>query len=349
MAPSSVRPLSAPTSLAIREALLRLLSGQDLTRLQMTQAMEALLAGEATPAQVGALAAILRLKRETDEELAAALETCRTRLPKIPHTRSPLLACATSGSESLHAKNVFSGVALVASAAGLACVETVQQGGAGRCGSAELLAAVGVPLDRDVAALGLELEAVGVTFARASVLLPGLRHLVGGRAELGFASVFQLLAALVNPAGARHHLLGCQDAGALEQVARLLGRLGAARVWAMRGLDGTDALSPSAPSEVASLEDDGHVRLFTITPADAGLEPAPAGALEGGSPDEQARSLRALLSGEESALRTAVLLNSAAALYLTGRAASLRQGADLAARAIDSGAAMGKLAALTGQ
>ena len=103
--PSSVRPLSAPTSLAIREALLRLLSGQDLTRLQMTQAMEALLAGEATPAQVGALAAILRLKRETDEELAAALETCRARLPKIPHTRTPLLACATAGSESLHAKD----------------------------------------------------------------------------------------------------------------------------------------------------------------------------------------------------------------------------------------------------
>ena len=252
------------------------------------------------------------------------------------------------GSESLQAKNVFSAVALVASAAGLSCVETVQQGGAGRCGSAELLAALGVPLDRDSESLGRDLEVVGVAFARVATLLPGLRHLAGGRAELGFTSVFQLLAALVNPAGARHHLLGCQDAGALEQVARLLGRLGSARVWAVRGLDGTDALSPSGPSEVASLEEDGHVRLFTVTPADAGLESAAPGALEGEGPDEQARSLRALLSGKESALRTAVLLNAAAGLYVAGRAPSLRQGAELAAQAIDSGAAMGKLAGLTG-
>lgn len=344
-----MRPLSAPSSLAVREALLRLLSGKDLSRLQLQQAIADLLSGEAPPAQVGALAALLRIKPRPDEELAVALEAFRARTQRLSHPLARVLSCSTPGCESTHAASLLPAVALVCSAAGLPTVETVQEGAVRGAGSVEVLEALGVPLELDPSVLGARLARHQVAFAPAQALLPGLRHLLGGRVELGFISVFQLLASLLDPAGAQVHLVGGHDPAMLERVARLMARSGNTRCWVVRGLDGLDALSPSGPSEVASIEEDGHIRLFTLSPSDAGLATLPTGALEGGGPADQARALSALLAGEDGPLRTAVLLNAAGALFLAGMAPSLAQGAELAARAIDSGAAMGQLAALTGR
>jgi anthranilate phosphoribosyltransferase len=163
---------------------------------------------------------------------------------------------------------------------------------------------------------------------------------------MGFHSFFNLLGPLTNPAGARYQLLGTFAGERLEQTARVLGRLGSRRAWVVHGEDGLDEVSPCSPTNVAELREDGTVRLFTVNPEDAGLERVPREAIAGGEAEENARRLKALLEGERSGIRTAVLLNAAAALVVVGLAAELREGVKRAEEAIDSGAAARKLAAL---
>lgn len=341
-----VSALAPPASPAVSEALRRLLSGSSLSRLQLQQAVAALLAGEATDAQVGAFSAVLRLRRAPETELAVLLESLRGRLERLPRTTSTLLSCGTAGSEIGEPHPLHTGTALVIAAAGLPALESVQEGGAHGLARMALLEVLGVLKPTDASGLGEVLARHGVAFSPLRPLLPGLKHLTGPRAELGFPNVFQVLATLLNPGGAEVLYLGGHDASALEWMARLVGRFGTTRCWVVRGLDGLDALSPSGPSEVAALGPDGHVRLHTVLPEDAGLELVAPGALSGSSPVEQARALRAMLAGEEGPLRTAVLLNAAGALLAAEQVSSLAEGATLAARAIDSGAAMGKLVAL---
>jgi anthranilate phosphoribosyltransferase len=330
----------------MREAVTRLLARQDLTRAQMTQAMEALLAGEASAAQVGAFAAALRMKRETDDELVAAAEVVRARAHRFSPEVQGLLDCSGTGGDGSHSLNVSTTSAFVLAAAGVPVAKSVHRAVTSRCGSAEVLAALGVPLERTPEALVQDLREHKLAFLHTPTLHPGLRNVVGRRNELGFSSFLNLLGPLVNAAGVRDQLVGCHDAALLERMARVLGRLGSARAWVVRGRDGLDEVSPSAPTDVAALQPEGTVHFFTLTPEDAGLTPVPPGALEGGEPAANARHIRAMLAGEESPLRTAVLLNCAAALVMSGRVAHLREGAAVAARAIDSGAAMAKLAAL---
>jgi anthranilate phosphoribosyltransferase len=163
---------------------------------------------------------------------------------------------------------------------------------------------------------------------------------------MGFHSFFNLLGPLTNPAGARYQLLGTFAGERLEQTARVLGRLGSKRAWVVHGQDGLDEVTPCGTTNVAELREDGTVRLFTVTPEEAGLERVPREALAGGDAQENARTLKALLEGERSGVRTAVLLNAAAALVVVGQVDTLREGVKKAEAAIDSGAAAGKLAAL---
>lgn len=312
----------------------------------MAQAVEGLLSGEAGPAQLGAFAAALRMKRATDEELATAAEVARARAQRLAPEVPGLLDCSGTGGDGGRSLNVSTAMAFVLAAAGVPVAKSVGRAVTSRCGSAEVLAALGVPLERSPEEVVHDLRAHSLAFLHTPTLHPGLRNLMGRKAELGFASFVNLLAPLINPAGVRDHLVGCHDASALEQLARVLARLGAQRVWVVRGRDGLDELSPSGPTEVAALQPDGTVRHFTVTPAEAGLAPVPAGALEGGEPQFNAWHIGRLLTGDSTPLRTAVLLNCAAALVLSERADTLREGAELAAQAIDSGAAMAKLAAL---
>ena len=333
-------------SLAIREALTRLLARQDLTRLQMTQAMEALLSGEASPAQLGAFAAALRLKGETDDELTAAAEAVRARAVRLSPAVPRLLDVCGTGGDGARSLNVSTAAAFVLAAVGVPVAKSVHRAVSSRCGSAEVLSQLGVALERPPEAVARDVELHGLGLLHGPTFHPALRNVLGQRHELGFASVFNLVLPLLNAAGAREHLVGCHDERQLEQLARVLGRLGSTRAWVVRGRDGLDEVSPCGPTDVAALTPDGQVRFFTLTPEEAGLTSLRPGALEGGSPADNASRVRALLAGEESPLRTAVLLTCAAALLLTERAPTLEVGAALAARALDSGAAMAKLAAL---
>jgi anthranilate phosphoribosyltransferase len=332
--------------MTLKEALGRVLGRRDLTREEMATIMGLMLAGEATSAQVGALAAAMRMKGETEDELLGAAEAMRSRAAKLtPRAEVVLDTCGTGG-DGAHTFNISTAVAFVAAGAGATVAKHGNRAVSSRCGSADVLAALGLPMERAHEAVSRDIDEHGVGFLFAPSHHSALRHVAQARKEMGFHSFFNLLGPLTNPAGARYQLLGTFAGERLEQTARVLGRLGSRRAWVVHGQDGLDEVSPCSPTNVAELLEDGSVRLFTISPEDAGLERVPQEAIAGGDAEHNAQLLKGLLQGERSGIRTAVLLNAAAALVIVGQAADLREGVKRAEQSIDSGSAASKLAAL---
>ncbi len=310
--------------------------------------MGQMLAGEATPAQVGALATALRMKGETEDELLGAAEAMRACAARLTPAAPVVLDTCGTGGDGAHTFNISTAVAFVAAGAGVTVAKHGNRAVSSRCGSADVLAALGLRLERPHADVTRDIDTHGLGFLFAPSHHGALRHVAQARRELGFHSVFNLLGPLTNPAGARYQLLGTFAAERVEQTARVLARLGSRRAWVVHGHDGLDELSPCGASDVAALDETGAVRLFTVTPEDAGLARVPPESLKGGDAAQNAERLRALLHGEPrpDGVRTAVLLNAAAALVVVGRATSLREGVAQAAHALDSGAAAAKLHSL---
>ncbi|MCP3145127.1 anthranilate phosphoribosyltransferase [Pyxidicoccus xibeiensis] len=332
--------------MTLKEALGKVVGRRDLTREEMAQVMGLMLAGEASPAQVGALATALKMKGETEDEILGAAEAMRACAAKLsPRAEVVLDTCGTGG-DGAHTFNISTAVAFVAAGAGVTVAKHGNRAVSSRCGSADVLAALGVQMERPHERVARDIDEHGVGFLFAPSHHSALRHVAQARRDMGFHSVFNLLGPLTNPAGARYQLLGTFDGQRVEQTARVLGRLGSRRAWVVHGDDGLDEVSPCAPTRVAELCEDGTVRTFTVRPEDAGLEVVGREAIAGGDAEENAKRLRSLLEGERSGLRTAVLLNAAAALVVVGQAVDLRDGVRKAEHAIDSGAAARKLAAL---
>jgi anthranilate phosphoribosyltransferase len=332
--------------MTLKEALGKVLGRRDLTREEMAAIMGVMLAGEATPAQVGALAAALRMKGETEDELLGAAEAMRARAARLtPRAEVVLDTCGTGG-DGAHTFNISTAVAFVAAGAGATVAKHGNRAVSSRCGSADVLAALGLPMDRAHEAVSRDIDEHGVGFLFAPSHHSAMKHVAQVRREMGFYSFFNLLGPLTNPAGARYQLLGIFAGERIEQMARVLARLGTRRAWVVHGQDGLDEVSPCGPTNVAELREDGTVRTFTVSPEEVGLERVSRESIAGGEAEENARMLRALLEGERSGIRTAVLLNTAAALVVVGLAEDLRQGVKRAEEAIDSGAAARKLAAL---
>ncbi|WP_164009274.1 anthranilate phosphoribosyltransferase [Pyxidicoccus trucidator] len=332
--------------MTLKEALGKVVGRRDLTREEMARVMGLMLAGEASHAQVGALATALKMKGETEDEILGAAEAMRACAAKLsPRAEVVLDTCGTGG-DGAHTFNISTAVAFVAAGAGVTVAKHGNRAVSSRCGSADVLAALGVQMERPHERVARDIDEHGVGFLFAPSHHSAMKHVAQARKDLGFHSVFNLLGPLTNPAGARYQLLGTFAGNRLEQTARVLGRLGSRRAWVVHGDDGLDEVSPCAPTQVAELCEDGTVRMFTVRPEDAGLEVVPREAIAGGDAEENAQRLRALLDGERSGLRTAVLLNAAAALVVVGQALDLREGVKKAEHAIDSGSAARKLAAL---
>jgi anthranilate phosphoribosyltransferase len=271
------------------------------------------------------------------------MRACAAKLS--PRAEVVLDTCGTGG-DGAHTFNISTAVAFVAAGAGVTVAKHGNRAVSSRCGSADVLAALGVQMERPHERVARDIDEHGVGFLFAPSHHSAMKHVAQARKDLGFHSVFNLLGPLTNPAGARYQLLGTFAGNRLEQTARVLGRLGSRRAWVVHGDDGLDEVSPCAPTRVAELCEDGTVRTFTVRPEDAGLEVVSREAIAGGDAEENAQRLRALLDGERSALRTAVLLTAAAALVGVGLALNLRAGVKKAEHAIDSGSAARKLAAL---
>ncbi|MDA0654246.1 MAG: anthranilate phosphoribosyltransferase [Proteobacteria bacterium] len=323
--------------------------GNSLSVAQTTEAFDIMMSGEATPSQIGAFLMALRVRGETVDEITGAATVMRAKALPIDAPANAIDVVGTGGDQS-GSYNVSTATALVVAGCGVPVAKHGNRAMSSKCGSADVLAALGVNIECDAALVQKSLEA-GVCFMLAPRHHAAMRHVGPTRVELGTRTIFNLLGPLSNPAGVRRELLGVFSKQWVEPLARVLHQLGAEKAWVVHGSDGLDEMTLTGPTHVAEL-DNGGVRTFDVTPEDAGLPRAEAAALKGADAETNAARLRALLDGEPGAFRDIVLLNAAGALVVAGKAENLRRGAERAAESIDSGkagAALARMVAITNE
>jgi anthranilate phosphoribosyltransferase len=340
----------------IIEALRALVDRRDLTRIEAAAAMDAIMSGAATHAQIAAFLTALRMKGETVEELIGLAQVMRQKVTRVP-TRGGEMAgltgtdremlvdtCGTGGDAS-GSFNVSTATAFVVAGAGLKVAKHGNRSSTALCGSADVVETLGISLDLTPAQVGRCIDEVGIGFLYAPLLHTAMKHVVPARREIGIRTVFNLLGPLTNPAGANAQVIGVAALELTEKLARVLAELGTMRAFVVHGANGLDEISNTGESRVAEVRE-GVVRTYTVRPEDFGLPRASMSDLLGGDREQNAQIIQALLGGEPGAKRDIVLMNAAAALVAGGKARDLKEGVEVAARAVDSGAARAKLEAL---
>ncbi len=332
----------------VGEAIARVLEGGILEAPSMEGAMDAILEGRATDAQIAALAVALRMRGETATELSAAARAMRRKMTSIgPFADAVLIDTCGTGGDGTSTFNVSTASALVVAACGVKVAKHGNRAVSSRAGSADVIEALGITLEPSAAVVARQIREIGIGFLFAPAFHAALRHAARARRELGSRTFFNLLGPLANPANATHQLVGVYDPARVRMMAEVLGLLGLRGAWVVHGHGGLDEISPSGPTRVARLEN-GKIDEFEVVPSDFGLESVAMDGMKGGDAIENARLLRAVLDGEPSVGRTATVLNAAAALALTGIERDLRAARDRVEAAIDSGAARRLLAAWAG-
>ena len=332
----------------VQQALEQLVRGEDLTAADAQSVMNQIMRGAATDAQIGAYLTALRIKGETRDEIvgsASAMRENATRVPTGIDGSDLLDTCGTGGDDS-GTFNISTTVAFVAAGAGVMVAKHGNRAASSQCGSADVLAELGVNLDLTPQQVGNCVAEVGIGFLFAIHLHPAMKHAIGPRRELKLRTIFNILGPLTNPAGARRQLMGVFAPELTETLAEVLGALGAETALVVSGHGGLDELTTTGPSQVSHWQD-GALRNYTLDSADFGLARAELAQLKGGDAALNAAILRGVLDGsEQGPKRDIVLLNAGAALLAAGVVADVGQGIELARATIDSGAALAKLEAL---
>ena len=329
----------------IQEAIAKLVQRKDLDRVEAGQAMRELMAGTTTPAQMAGFLVALHAKGETVEEITGLAATMRELATRIHTSRRPLVdTCGTGGDHSGTFK-ISTAAAFVVAGAGVAVAKHGNRSATSRCGSADVLEALGVNIEAAPERIGRCIDDLGIGFLFARTLHSAMKHVAPVRAELKIRTVFNILGPLTNPAGACGQVLGVFDAKLVEVLARVLVELGTRHAFVVAGTDGLDELTLSGPSFVAEAVH-GKVETYELNPAQLGLVQAGSETLVGGDAGQNARILQSVLEGEKGPRRDVVLLNAAAGILAgdgaTDWASALRE----ARRAVDSGAAREKLEGL---
>lgn len=322
--------------------------GRPLTRAQAETAFGIMMSGEATPAQIGGLLMAMRVRGETIEEITGAVSVMREKMLRISALPDAIDVCGTGGDQA-GTLNISTAVAFVCAACNVPVAKHGNRAASSKCGAADVLAALGVNLQADMALVERALAEAGTCFLLAPRHHSAMKHVGPTRVELGTRTIFNLLGPLSSPARVKRQVIGVFSPDWVEPLARVLKGLGHERAWVVHGAGGLDELSTTGTSLVAELKD-GDVHTFEVTPEDAGLPEAKLSDLKGGDAATNAAALRALLEGAPGAYRDVVLLGSAAALVVAGKAKDLREGVPIAAEAIASGrarAALDKLVAIT--
>jgi anthranilate phosphoribosyltransferase len=327
----------------VRAALASVVEGRTLTLDEARAAMGAVMAGESTPAQLAALLVALRMRGETVDELAGFAAAMRDHAVRVTAPAGVVDTCGTGG-DGRGTFNISTGAALVVAAAGVPVAKHGNRAVTSVSGSFDVLEALGVAVDLTPDEAATCLREDGFAFLFAPNFHPAMRHAGPTRRELGIRTAFNLLGPLTNPAGARRQVVGVGDPQAAPKLAGVLQALGTERSFVVHG-DRIDELPLDGSGVIYDVSPLG-IQRRVVMPGDAGLAPADTAALAGGSPVENARIIEAILGGELGPRRDVVVLNAAAALQVAGRACDLREGAVLAARAIDSGAATALLGRL---
>jgi len=306
---------------------------------------DAIFAGAWTPAMVSGFLVALRLTgNETPPVIAAAASAMRAVMVPVTHSFDVLLDTCGTGGDGSASLNLSTGAALIASAAGVAVAKHGNRAATSRAGSADVLEAMGIPLDVPGARQGEVLAEAQIAFLFAQAHHPAMRHVMPVRRELGVRTLFNCLGPLANPAGATHQLLGAFDDAVRPVLANALSELGTTRSWVVRSEDGLDEMSPFAATRISEV-DGGQVRELSLTPEDFGLPRSPAGAIDGAEPAHNARVLEAILRNEPHPARNAILLNAAAALVVA-LGIEPKAATERARAALESGAANASLVRL---
>jgi anthranilate phosphoribosyltransferase len=330
----------------IQDALGQLLDGRSLSRAAARAVMDEIMAGDATPAQIGGFLVALRVKGETPDEIAGFAEAIRGRGVSVSPGRTDLVDTAGTGGDGQATINISTAAALVAAAAGSAVAKHGNRAVSSACGSADVLEALGFSLELTPQQIEASIDGLGFGFLFAPTHNPGFRHAAPVRKELATRTVFNVLGPLTNPAGARAQIVGVYDPALVRTIAEVLVRLEARRAFVVHGAHGVDELSPAGPNIVCEVVE-GEVHDRIVDPVDLGVPRCAPEELRGGSPEDNANVVRSVFSGEErGAKRDAILLNAAGAIAAGGHAEDLREGLELARQAVDSGSAAERLGAL---
>ncbi|MDE2998247.1 MAG: anthranilate phosphoribosyltransferase [Gemmatimonadota bacterium] len=328
--------------MSIQDAIAKLIEGQDLARERMIGAMNQIMSGGATDAQIGAFLVALRVKGETVEEIAGAAEVMREKATRVETRHATVVDTCGTGGDRSGTFNISTAAAFVVAGAGLCVAKHGNRAASSVCGSADVLKELGVNIEASPETMGRCLDEAGIGFLFAPALHGAMKYAIGPRRELGVRTVFNALGPLTNPAGATRHLIGVYSRTLTGTLAEVLRTLESERAFVVHGLDGLDEITTTGPTQVSELND-GTVSTYEITPEELGVSRASAGDLAGGNAETNAAILRRVLHGEPGPRLDVVLLNAAAAIVAGGKALDLPAAMELARETVDSGRAMDKL------
>jgi len=319
-------------------------SGKPLSRGEAEAAFNVMMSGEATPSQMGAFLMGLRVRGETVDEIAGAVATMRAKVLRVEAPPEAIDVVGTGG-DAVGTYNISTTTAFVVAGAGVPVAKHGNRALSSKSGAADVLTALGVKIDLTPELVARCIREAGIGFMFAPAHHSAMKFVGPTRVELGTRTIFNLLGPLSNPAGVKRLLVGIFSPQWLKPVAEVLGDLGTEAAWVVHGDGGVDEISISGPTQVAELKG-GRVETFEISPGDVGLSTAPLDTIKGGDAKQNAEALRAVLNGASGPYRDTVLLNTAAALIIAGKAKDLKEGARLAAASIDEGHARYRLKCL---
>ena len=326
----------------IKEAISKIIKNQDLTESEMIEVMNEIMTGAASPGQIGAFITALRIKGETVDEITGAAKVMREKATKIEVKGKKVVdTCGTGGDESM-TFNISTAAAFVAAGAGLTVAKHGNKSVSSRSGSADVLKALGVNIEAEVAKVEKCLAKIGLGFLFAPMLHGAMKYAAPVRREIGIRTIFNILGPLTNPAGARCQVIGVYDDSLTDILGKVLANLGAEHAFVVRGEDGLDEITLTTETKVTELKH-GKLRTYHIKPEDFGFKRCKPEDLRGGGPEQNAEIILSILKGKKGPQYDVVLLNAAAAIVAGGMANSLEEGISLARGSIGSGAALERL------
>ena len=326
----------------IKEAIKKLTERQDLTGDEATAAMNEIMSGDATPAQVAAFLIAIRMKGETVDEITGCARVMREKATRLNPKRRPLVDTCGTGGDGSNTFNISTTAAFVVAGAGVAVAKHGNRGMSSACGSADVLQQLGVKIDIEPEAVEKCIDEVGLGFMFAPLYHSAMKHAIGPRKEMAVRTIFNVLGPLSNPAFAEAQVVGVFDGDLVEPLANVLMNLGAHHAFVFHGNDGLDEVTTTTTSIVAEAKGD-DVKVFEFDPAEVGIGRATPEDLLGGDAAVNAGITESVLRGEKGPRRDIVVLNAAFALVAADHAATIAEGVEAACRSIDSGAAMDTL------
>lgn len=327
----------------IKEAIEKVVKGIDLSEGEMRSCFEEIMTGQATNSQIGSFITALRMKGETADEITGAAKVMREKALKVHVGDGETIidTCGTGGSPA-DTFNISTAVAFVAAGCGLKVAKHGNRSASSRCGSADVLEALGVKIEQPPEAVEKCIREIGIGFLYAPVFHSAMKYAITPRKEIGIRTIFNILGPLANPANTTGQVLGVYDEKLTEVMANVLKNLGAKRALVVYGMDTLDEITITGKTKITEL-DKGRIRTYYVTPEQFGLKRARLEDIKGGSAEENAGTILSVLKGERSPRRDIVLLNASAAVVVGFKARDFKAGAGLAGESIDSGAAFDKL------